>query len=690
MRRRGRGIFAAPILAIAGAILGLATPAAGDAADSLRPANLRVAGGEGWHADNDFRLDWDLLGSPPAAVFHEVHDSSGNQVAGAFLPWKENVIDNIHVPRPGRYTAHVWLVSADPVSGDPVSGVHVSAALLFDNLPPGPVQALDPRGWLGGGVPAVVRIEHPAPPLPVSGIRGYALSVERGSGALPCGGRDRCNEAETQLSGGIADDTISLGLLPEGSNSVHVVAVSGSGMRSDEVGTTTLRVDATAPEIALGGVPTGWAAGPVQLTAVATDLLSGMAPSGPGGPFTAIAIDAGVPTVAHGDSVTTTVTGDGSHRIAFYARDAAGNGGEGEGALPPPRNAVVRIDEAAPRVAFAGVQDPSEPERIEATVTDPLSGASAERGSIAVRPAGTRQQFAAIPTRAFPGKLVAHWDSDATPAGTYEFKAIGYDVAGNWSAADRRSNGTRMVLPSPLKALTSIQDGFGGKQLVWHRCERVEGRRRCRAEAIDSFAQRPANRSIPYGRGTRFGGRLAFAGGSPLAGMPVQVVETFDADASQAQRTTTVATAEDGTFVAHLAPGPSRQVEALFAGNRVLTRASGRRVRLNVLSGVSMRASTATATIGGAPVMFSGRIGDLGASIPQLGRPVQLQFRLQGKPWSEFRTVQTDARSRFGYAYSFSDDDSRGVSFQFRAFVPAQPGWPYEPAFSRPVFVTGR
>jgi hypothetical protein len=684
VRRRGRGVFATPILAIAGAIFAFATAAAGDPVDSLRPANLRVAGGEGWHADNDFRLDWNLLGSPPDAVFHEVHDAAGNRVAAAFLPWKDNLIDHIHVPGPGRYTAHVLLVRGES------PGVWASATLLFDDRPPQPVHALDPGGWLGGGVPAVVRIEHPAPPQPVSGIRGYAISVERGSGALPCGGRDRCSKAETQLGGGIDDDTISLGLLPEGINSIHVVAVSGSGIRSEEVGTTTLRVDATAPEIALRGLPAGWAMDPVQLTAVATDPLSGMTPAGPEGAFTAIAIDAGVPAVARGDSVTTTVTGDGPHRIAFYARDAAGNGGEGEGALSPPKSAVVRIDETAPRVAFARVQDPSEPERIEATVVDQLSGPSAELGSIAVRAAGTRQQFATIPTRVSPGKLVARWDSDAAPAGTYEFKAVGYDAAGNPSAADRRSNGTRMILQSPLKALTSIQDGFGGKRLVWHRCERAEGHRRCRGEAIGSFAQRPAIRTIPYGRGTSFGGTLAFAGGSPLGGVPVQIVETFDAGASQTQRTTTVATAEDGSFVAHLAPGPSRQVEALFAGNRVLTRASGRRVRMNVLSGVSMRASTATATIGGPPVMFSGRIGDLDASIPLLGRPVELQFRLQGEPWSEFRTVQTDARGRFRLAYRFSDDDSRGVSFQFRAFVPAQAGWPYEPAASRPVFVTGR
>ena len=51
--------------------------------------------------------------------------------------------------------------------------------------------------------------------------------------------------------------------------------------------------------------------------------------------------------------------------------------------------------------------------------------------------------------------------------------------------------------------------------------------------------------------------------------------------------------------------------------------------------------------------------------------------------------MQTDARGRFRYAYRFSDDDSRGVRFQFRAYAPAQSDWPYEPGSSRPVAVLG-
>ncbi len=51
--------------------------------------------------------------------------------------------------------------------------------------------------------------------------------------------------------------------------------------------------------------------------------------------------------------------------------------------------------------------------------------------------------------------------------------------------------------------------------------------------------------------------------------------------------------------------------------------------------------------------------------------------------------MQTDARGRYRYRYAFSDDDSRGVHFQFRAYISGG-GWPYEPAASKSVSVTGR
>jgi hypothetical protein len=102
-----------------------------------------------------------------------------------------------------------------------------------------------------------------------------------------------------------------------------------------------------------------------------------------------------------------------------------------------------------------------------------------------------------------------------------------------------------------------------------------------------------------------------------------------------------------------------------------------------------MRVSSSVAKVGGRPVVFRGGVGAAGATIPADGKAVQLQFRLPGLPWSEFRTIRTDPNGHFRYAYRFADDDSRGVRFQFRAFAPAQAGWPFEPAGSAPVQVSG-
>lgn len=666
MRRQLLGLLAALTL-LAAAISADAGVAVALSSEELRPVNMRVAGGEdSWHADNAFRLDWDGAAGPAAqvaAVDYLIRDEDGSVVHPTTrIPWAVDDIDNIQVPpSPGVYTAEVWLEG--PLGEE---GPAVSRKLRFDDVPPAAVRPLVPDGWVAGDEAALVRIEHPAGPLPDSGLRGYAVAVDRGSGTEPCASPGRCTVGETDLPGGIDDDALSLGTLPEGTSTVRVVAVSGSGVSSPQAGSALIHIDATRPAVSLGGLPDGWAAGPIRLTATARDALSGMLPAGPSGPFTAIAIDGGPAKAATGASVTATVTGEGTHRVAFYARDAAGNVADGEAGSPPPASAVVRIDETPPRVVFAGSQDPSEPERIEAAVSDALSGADPSRGSIAVRPEGSRAQFERIPTTVSAQGLSARWDSDSYPPGSYEFRATGYDAAGNAGAGDRRPDGTRMVLANPIKLAVELRSGYGGKSAA------------------------PADLTVPYGRRVSFGGRLSTASGSPLAGQPVEVVETFDAGAGRPDRVTTVETGADGGFRTRLGAGPCRRVQARFAGNRLLTRSDGRQVRLAVRSAPRLRASAPTATVGGAPVVFSGRLPHREAAIPASGVPIQLQFRLPGSRWSEFRTVETDARGRFRYPYAFTDDDSRGVRFEFRAYAPRQPGWPYEPAASKPVVVTGR
>ena len=595
-------------------------------------SSARAEGLGDWQADPVFHIELQQfpgLAAGTTKVVYQLLDPQGQALGVPIELTPDTAVALADVPPlPGIYTFEGWLEDA---AGNELR--RASTPLRFDDaVPPLPaVQA--PGGWLPGTEPVVLELEPPAAPPPISGIRGYELTL---------------SESGTRFE--TTGEAISLGFLPEGVNRADVVAVSGSGVRS-EPRSVTLAIDYSAPSVSLRGVPSGWSDGPVKLTALARDPLSGMEPSGPAGPFTAIAVDGGSPTTAPGATASAWVGGSGVHSVRFYGRDAVGNLGDGGPGSAPPQTALVRVDEEAPRVEFAAAQDPGDPERIEAFVGDTLSGPSPNRGSIAVRPAGTRARFEPLPTRVEPGRLVARWDSDASPPGKYEFLATGYDAAGNSATGTNRAHGGRMVLVNPLKTQVSLSSRLTG---------------------------------------VRFAGSLRRSAGAPVAGQTITVTENFAAGSDQRQRTTDVRTAPDGTFSLRLKPGPSREVTASFSGNRLLTRAGGPVAELVAATAIRFHASAASAAVGGRPVVFSGRVAAAGAGRAVAGLPVELQFRYPGAGWSEFRTVEADSRGRFRYAYRFSDDDSRGVRFRFRAHVKGREGWPYGPGASRPMSVRGR
>ena len=699
-RRRARGLA---VLVIATAIAAFASPATGGApcpddrgvlAVKLQPCNLRVVGGgDAWHPDRRFHIAWDNPGqdggSPLADTHYRVRDP-----AGAIIPpgamrvgWAATGVDVDVSFAPGVYTFEAWLENA---AGN--QGAIATAKLRHDPARPDDVAPLPVPGWVSrNDLPLTLRIGRPAEPFPLSGIRGYAVSIDGDPAGGPCAAADRCTEAETDLRGGAGDDSLQIQGLPEGLSHIHAVAVSGAGMRSATTGHTPVYVDQTDPVTSLDGAPSGWANRALTVTARATDAGSGMG----GGAFTAIRVDGGAPVTAPGGEVSATVIGDGVHTIAYYARDAAGNANDGGSANgvdnAPPATATVRIDRNPPRVAFAHFQSPLDPEAIEVRVADSLSGPDLSRGRVEVRRAGGGDRFQPLPVEAAGGLLIARWDSDSHPAGEYEFRATGYDAAGNATATTRRGNGAAMTLVNPLKMRTALWAGFGGREVERRRCAKRGKRWRCRRVPVGDFGRRPRERLVPYGRGALYSGRLSAGLGTALPGIAVRVTERFDPGANEPDRTTTARTGADGVFTVRLAPGPSRQVEATFPGHRTASRAGAGTARLLVGGGVRLRRSSAMAKIGGRPVVFKGRVASAGATVPADGKSIQLQFRVPGAvPWTTFRTIHTDARGRFRFPYAFSDNDSRGIAFQFRALAPAQNNWPYEPTGSRPVTVTGR
>jgi hypothetical protein len=645
-------------------MLAAAIPTA-KAATGFQPLELSVDGGEeSWHAESSFAVRWN---NPPGvtAVHYRLLDPSGQvSLAEARIGWAATAIQQLAVPQvPGAYIAEVWLEDSAGNEGDPVA-----ARLRFDDSPPGHVDPLPADSWVSRtGFPLTLHLSRPAEPQPLSGIRGYAVSIDPDDDE-PCAGAFACSEGETDLRAGIEGDSLAISELPEGTSYVHAVAVSGSGVRSAVAGSATVRVDKTDPVTHLAGYPEGWSNGPLTLTATATDSGSGMTATGDGPtPFTAIRVDGGSPTTATGDTVATTVIGSGIHTVAYYGRDAAGNVDDGGGSNGwsnrEPATALVRIDRDVPTLAFSNAQNPADPERIEARASDALSGIDLARSGISVRPVGSTRPFEALPTQASGTTLIARWDSEVAPPGEYEFRAAAFDRAGNSASTLSRSGGAAMRLRSPLKVTTALGAGF----------RRI-----------------PASRTVAFGHGVAYSGHLIAGRHTPLAGMPVRIIERFAAGAEPRERESTLRTGAGGAFRTRLAPGPSREVTAIAPSTPTLQGSRSRPSSLAVRGRVHMRVSSRVAKVGGRPIVFGGKVALAGAGAAADGRAVQLQFRLPGLPWSEFRTVRTDRRGHFRYAYRFADDDSRGVRFQFRAFVPAQAEWPFEPAGSLPVEVEGR
>ncbi len=662
MRRRIAVVLTGIALA---ASFGATLPRATAAGASLQPLNLEVKGGEEvWHASRSFVLRWDnplRFGEPAVvAVRYRLLDSAGQVVqAETRIGWAATSIEHLRVPdTPGAYTAEIWLEDTVGAEGTPAT-----AMLRFDDARPGHVDPLSPSGWIGrASLPYLLRLGHPSGPEPASGIRGYAVSIDRIASGNPCESADSCTE--TDLRGGKEGDTLPIAELPEGTSYVHAVAVSGSGIRSASAGQAILRVDKTDPVTRLTGNPSGWTNRPVTLTAMATDSASGMVSSDGVVPFTAIQIDGKPAAIATGGTVSATVIDSGVHTVAYYARDAAGNVADGgftnDQPNRRPATTSVRIDRAPPALAFSSSQDPKTPEMIEVRASDSLSGLDPGRGRISIRRSGAGERFAELPTEAIDGRLTAHWSSEDYPRGEYEFRATGYDRAGNAASTLLRANGSTMVLRNPLKVSTTLQAGL---------------------------APGPVPGALPFGRGASLSGRLIAGRRAPLVGAPVRIVERFGAGIEPRERVSTVRTSAGGAFTFRLAPGPNREVVAVFAGGPTLRGSSSAAMRLSVRGGLRLRASSRLATIGGPPVIFRGVVE---GAIPPDGKLVQLQFRLPGMSWTEFRSFRTDANGRFRYAYRFADDDSRGVRFQIRAFAPAQNGWPYKPAGSRSLIVRGR
>lgn len=624
------------------------------------PVDLRSVQGSDWRPLSRYDLRWqnsatDGMSAVTRAIYR-IETGSGLPIQGPTSVWGTSLTSmGIDLPEPGEYKVHVSL--ADSAGNTSPEG---SLVLRYDNISPGEAAPAPAGGWLGlDEFPYTQQIERGLTAGP-SGIRGYAYGI--GSSESPVCVAAICTDGELDLRGGPDKRSVPIDNLPEGVQWFTSAAVSGSMLPSVRTRSTRLMVDKGDPSTVISGVPSDWVNDPVELSVQASDEMSGMTANpdyDDGSPFTAISVDGAEVAKVAGARATTSVRSEGVHRVTHWARDLAGNSGDGH--LSPldnrhtaPGVATVKIDLTPPRVVFEDTRSSDQPELIRARFSDPLSGL--DEAEIEYHLVDGSTPWMRMPTAVEGDQLSAVFPSDRLDDGNYEFRATAADKAGNRSINVQREGGGEMTLNNPVKVGTRLHARLlGGNQ--YHQIRRS-------------------------GAGAIAVGKLMTTIGTPVAGEEVTLMETFDRGARVAQRTLTIRTDAQGAFRVKLRAGPSRLISAEYPGDDRRTHAQSGLLRISATTSVAL-AITPTVTRNGRAVNMTGKVTGRQARVPARGKMIEIQyFDPSRKLWRPVEILHTSGSGRFHYSYRFRTISS-AQQIIFRALAPAESGWPFLPAASR-------
>jgi hypothetical protein len=180
--------------------------------------------------------------------------------------------------------------------------------------------------------------------------------------------------------------------------------------------------------------------------------------------------------------------------------------------------------------------------------------------------------------------------------------------------------------------------------------------------------------AVPFGRTETVDGRLAGAGGQPIAGAQIDVQISQAYAGAAALALTGPRTAADGTFTMTIPAGASSRTLRLAYRARVgdALPTATRTLQLSVRAG--LRVSVAPrSTYVGRRIRFSGRL--LGGPVPASGKLLILEARAPRGPWIQFEVVRSDTRGRFraGYRFKFPGP----ADYQFRVVSEPESDYPF-------------
>lgn len=201
---------------------------------------------------------------------------------------------------------------------------------------------------------------------------------------------------------------------------------------------------------------------------------------------------------------------------------------------------------------------------------------------------------------------------------------------------------------------------------------------------------RKTTRRVRHGRGTTVDGWVGTTAGEALAGQTVQVFTAADNGRNNYRLAATATTAANGTWTAHLRPGPSRLIRAYYPGASTTQAAESRPARLVVPAKIKLLAVSPRRVRWGGRVRITGRL--LGGYLPPGGALVRLRIGY-GSAYTTYGVKEhVGGHGRFKTTYTFGlGQPSVHRRYWFQVASLPMGDYPWAPAASRrvPVSVGG-
>jgi len=389
---------------------------------------------------------------------------------------------------------------------------------------------------------------------------------------------------------------------------------------------TTLEVDNTGVSLSLTG------ASEASSTA-GTQYVSATATAGPSG-VAAIycSVDGGAYTSHPGASAEIPVAGIGSHRISCYAQNTAIDP-NGRPASSPIETFVMLIRQpTASAISFSRIAD----------------ALRCHSATIKVHVTGR------------PRTIKRHGKKVQVPGRTRVVKR-----------PVRRCH-ARTV----LRKVTVIVKRHG-KPVKVTKVRRV---------ALPPHTVQKTTRRVGHGKATTVSGFLELANGIALGGRPVQILSAPNNGLGQFTPMASVITGANGTWTARVPPGPSRLIEAVYAGDITTQPATSAIVKLIVPARIVLSISPRVLPWRRS-ITLRGRL--VGGFVPADGVALRLLVRYPGSGQATpLQALRTDGRGRFDFTWSYHA--GRGVaSYPFSVATTAtESDYPFAAAASRAIPIT--